>query len=298
MIRSAGAAAAAAFLTGLAGPAAAFDGIRLTLLATGADSGPSALVEAGQEVLVFDCGAGTRERLRQAGMPLRDVTALFLTSLDPVHVAGCAELVRSRTQLDLDEPLLLWGPQGTVEMVEQWGASRPGRKPAAVLAHEIGENVVFQTDELTVTAIIVDYPPQPQAFGYRVDRARRAIALVGGTRYSENVAHAVRGVQVLVHEVVAADPDHAANDPAARTATASHTSPEDAGRIFHAAQPYLAVYSHVQLFGVSVEEVFRRTRRHYRGALEAGRDRMIVEVQNEVQVRAAPSDGPRGDRAQ
>jgi ribonuclease Z len=290
--------ATALFLIWLAYPAAAFDGIRLTLLATGAGPGPSALVEAGPEVLVFDCGSGTRDRLRQAGMPLRDVTALFLTSLDPVHVGGCAELVRERTQLGLDAPLLLWGPRGIVDVARKWGASGGERKPDAVSAHEIGENVVFQSDEVTVTAIVADYPSQPQAYGYRVDRGGRAIALVGGTRYSENIVRGMRGVQVLVHEVAAADPEHVASDPVARAATAAHTSPEDAGRMFHATRPYLAVYSHMQLFGVSEEEVLRRTRRYYRGPLEVGRDLMIVEVQNEVQVRATPSDGDRGDRAQ
>ena len=298
------AATAAALMMWLAQPAAAFDGIRVTLLATGTGRassegfGPSTLVEAGPEVLLFDCGAGARDRLRQAGMPLRDLTALFLTSLDPAHVAGCAELVRERTRMDLDEPLLLWGPRGTVEIVEQWNGSSVGRQPPPVLAREIAENVLYQTDEVTVTAIIADYPPQPQAYGYRVDRARRAVALVGATRYSEDVAHGTRGVQVLVHEVAAADPEHDANDPVARAVTATHASPEDAAKVFRAARPYLAVYSHMQLFGVSEEEVFRRTRRYYRGALEIGRDLMILEVQNEVQVRAAPSDGGRGDRAQ
>jgi ribonuclease Z len=43
-------------------PALAFDGIRVTLLGTGAlvpsieRSGPATLIEAGQSVLLFDCG--------------------------------------------------------------------------------------------------------------------------------------------------------------------------------------------------------------------------------------------------
>ena len=57
----------------LARPAAAFDGIRVTLPG-GVDQsaqdpvGPGIVVEAGNEVLLFDCGAGLLEQLR-AGIP-------------------------------------------------------------------------------------------------------------------------------------------------------------------------------------------------------------------------------------
>jgi hypothetical protein len=37
----------------------------------------------------------------------------------------------------------------------------------------------------------------------------------------------------------------------------------------------------------------RRTHRSYRGAVAIGRDLMVIEVQNEVQVRSSPSEGPR-----
>jgi ribonuclease Z len=63
--------------------------------------------------------------------------------------------------------------------------------------------------------------------------------------------------------------------------------------VFHAARPYLAVYSRQLLFGVTERELMQRTRRTYRGALEIGYDLMIIEVQNEVQIRSSPSDGRR-----
>jgi hypothetical protein len=41
---------------------------------------------------------------------------------------------------------------------------------------------------------------------------------------------------------------------------------------------------------VTPDELIRRTRNAYRGALEAGRGLMVIEVQNEVQVRSRPSE--------
>ena len=55
-------------------PLAAFDGIRLTLLGGAEQSeqrepvGPGILVEAGDEVLLFDCGVGSLERLRDCAI--------------------------------------------------------------------------------------------------------------------------------------------------------------------------------------------------------------------------------------
>ena len=280
-------------------PALAFDGIRLTLLGAGSVGpgvdrpGPAALVEAGAEVMLFDCGAGTLGLLRQSGVPVRDLTAVFLTSLDPAHIAGCAELVRQREQLGMEEPLPIWGPNGTAELINAWHGTGHAPKPGDAIASQIVENIVYRTDDATVTAFVADFPPQKQAYGYRVDQQRRAIALLAGTRYTDNVAHGAQGVQVLVHEAVAADPQYASRDPAAQAAMESQTSPEESARLFRGAHPQLAIYSRLRLFGVSEEDAVRRTRRYYGGALEVGRDPMIVEIQNEVQLRSAPSDGRR-----
>jgi len=57
--------------------------LKVTLLGTGnprpvmSRFGPSILVEAGNEKLLFDCGRGSTQRLYQLKVELSDVTALF-----------------------------------------------------------------------------------------------------------------------------------------------------------------------------------------------------------------------------
>ena len=115
-------AALLAFVALPAAPTLAFDGIRVTLLGTrtpelpGAGPGPSTLVEAGDEVLLFDCGPGTRQRLEEAGVALRDVTALFLSTLDARRMQGCRELWQGRAH-GTAGALPVWGPSGTTELV-------------------------------------------------------------------------------------------------------------------------------------------------------------------------------------
>lgn len=278
-----------------AAPGRAFEGIRLTLLGTGAPdvpgtgAGPSTLVEAGDERLLVDCGPGTPEQLRQAGVAVRDLTALFLSTLEPGWLAGCLELVATRARVSAGDPLLVWGPQGTAARVRAWEEALAVAPQSAALGFDIADNLVYQPQGATVTAFVTESADGGQSYGYRIDAANRAVAISGSTRFSENLIRYARGAHVLVHEVAAASADAAAS-PDAQRLLAAHTSPEQAARVFRAARPYLAVYSQVLLVDVTEEELVQRTRSLYRGPLQVGRNLLVIEVQNEVQVRAAPSE--------
>jgi ribonuclease Z len=290
----------------VAAPACAFDGIRVTLLGTGGPQpsverfGPATLVEAGEAVLLFDCGRGVTQRLAQAGMPLKDIDAVFLTHLHSDPTVGFPDLWLTGWLRGRPHPILVFGPAGTQDMMRHLEqafradiASRPNVSPdaAAIDARDVGENVVYQTDDVTVTAIVVDHGSIAPAYGFRVDyQGRRSVVISGATRYSENLIRDARGVQLLIHEVAAADPELLRTSERLRNIIGMHSTPEDAARVFRQARPYLAVYSHIELFDVSEDELVRRTRAQYSGALQVGRDLMVIEIQNEVQVRAAPSD--------
>ena len=71
--------------------------LKVTLLGTSTPNplpdrfGPSTLVEAGSERLVFDCGRGCTIRLWQLKIPLGTVK-LFLTHLHSDHTVGIPDL--------------------------------------------------------------------------------------------------------------------------------------------------------------------------------------------------------------
>jgi len=295
----------ALLLTCWAGHAQAFDGIRVTLLGTHATAASTAsvgvgtLVEAGDQILLFDGGEDVAQRLDQAGVPPKDLDAVFLTHLQPQQTTDVHKLWFSGLTRYRNEPLLVYGPRGTSEMLqsgEQAGAGgvsqrADGSPETAVDAHDIEENVIYRTEQVTVTAFVVDHGPIKPAYGFRVDyRAQRAIVLSGATRYSENLVHNARGVQLLVHEVAAANERALESSQELRDILATHSSPEDAARVFRAARPYLAVLSQILAFDVSDDEILRRTRATYRGPVELGRDQMVIEIQRELQIRNAPSE--------
>src|SRR5689334_9676111 len=162
------------------GPVLAFDGIRVTLLGTGALApsterfGPATLVEAGQSVLLFDCGRGTAQRLTQIGVGFGDIDAVFFTHLHSDHLNGFPDVWLTGFARGRAQPWLVYGPEGTGAMTRHLEqafsadiASRTGmpREAAMLVAHDIDENVVYQTEEVIVTAFVVDHGPIQPAYG-------------------------------------------------------------------------------------------------------------------------------------
>jgi metal-dependent hydrolase (beta-lactamase superfamily II) len=76
--------------------------IKVTLLGTGCPPpvmhrfGPSTLVEAGEQKLLFDAGRGALQRLTQLKVRWQDVQGVFLTHLHSDHVVGFPDSVVNR----------------------------------------------------------------------------------------------------------------------------------------------------------------------------------------------------------
>ena len=62
-----------------------------------------------------------------------------------------------------------------------------------------------------------------------------------------------------------------------------HTTPEQAGRVFAAVKPQLAVFSHI--VPGDARNLISGTRATYSGPLEVGEDLMTIDVGNKVEVR-------------
>ena len=278
-------------------PTAQAQSMKVYLLGTGSvfplvnRLGPSILVEAGEERLLFDCGRGASERLVQLEIPLGKVNPLFITHLHSDHIVGIADLWLTGWFLGPREvPLQVFGPRGTEDMMGHLDNAykadirirrgqirgRPSLEGVVVLAHDISEGVVYEQNGVSVTAFDVIHDAKPP-FGYRIDYAGRSVVLSGDTGPSENLIRFSRGVDLLVHEVSTYQPP-----PGIRV---GHTTPEEAGEIFTRVKPKLAVYSHIQFLGTTVEELIAATRKTYDGPLEVGEDLMIIEVGDEIQVR-------------
>jgi len=303
---------AALLMTALVPAVAHAQNITVSLLGTGCPPavmnrfGPSILVEAGGQKLLFDAGRGALQRLNQLKVKWQDVNGVFLTHLHSDHVVGFPDLwLTGWLTPGRTVPLRVWGPRGTTRMMSLLEQAfefdirirlyddRPSPDGIVLLAQDIVEGVVYDTGGVKVTAFLVDHAPITPAFGYRIDHAGRSVVLSGDTRVSENLVKHAQGVDLLVHEVAApATFQRAGTAPErAKSVVAHHVTPEQAGEVFTRTKPRLAVYSHIVLPTATEHDLIPPTRTTYSGPLELGEDLMVIEVGERIDVRkpAQPS---------
>ncbi|MEO0551453.1 MAG: MBL fold metallo-hydrolase [Pseudomonadota bacterium] len=263
------------------------DGLHVYLCGTGSPmpdnlrAGPCVGVIAGQKSFVFDAGSGSIRKLGRMRFPFGQLEQAYLTHLHSDHIDGVGELylqawVAGKTVRT--EPLPIYGPRGTERVVNAFndvytidsGYRIAHHGPDVVIPsgfggapHEIvlplgpaASEVVYQSGDITVTAIRVSHAPIEPAFGYRLDYKDRSISISGDTIYHPGFAAASKGVDIMFHE--AEDPEMAGAIAEAllsvgRDTTAKllfdtldyHATPEDAARAAEDAEATELIYYHI-----------------------------------------------------
>ncbi|MBH5386976.1 MBL fold metallo-hydrolase [Bradyrhizobium diversitatis] len=292
--------------------------MKVTLLGTGVPTprptsfSASTLVEAGSEKLLFDLGRGATIQLYKLKIPLGAITANFITHLHSDHVVGLPDMWLTgwlaTPWASRKGPMKLYGPKGTVAMAENLTKAFADDvriddehlDPVAVTfaAKDIEAGRVYENNGVKVSAIEVNHGEKIKpSFGYIVEYGGHKVVLSGDTKYDERIAKAAEGADLLIHEVAVIEPELLVKNPVYKDIQAHHTSPEEAGQIFAAARPKLAVYSHI-VFGtvkpapdIPEEPLILRTRTAYKGPLLVGRDMMSFRIGDTVE--AFSPDGAR-----
>jgi len=281
--------------------------IKVALLGTGCPPpvmnrfGPSILVEAGGQKLLFDAGRGALQRLHQLQVRWQDVDGVFFTHLHSDHVVGFPDLWLTGWSVlpRRDRPLPVRGPRGTKRMMSHLEQAyefdirirlydeRSSPDGVVLLAEDINEGWVLERGGVKITAFEVDHKPVRPAFRCRVDYRGRSVVLSGDTRISDNLIRHAQGVDLLVHEVASPESFQrvGARPEGAKIVIDHHITPEQAGEVFTKTKPRLAVYSHIVLPIATEQDLIPPTRKTYSGPLEVGEDLMVIEVGEKIEVR-------------
>ena len=246
------------------------DDFRVTLLGTGTPVprperfGPSTLVEAGDQKLLIDAGRGATMRLYQLGVPIGRLDALLLTHYHSDHTNGIPDVWLTGWLKSFyarrSSPFRVIGPTGANELMDNLQRAYaadirirlvdeqlPPEGIKVEVSEFVADGVVYDEGGLRVIAFEVDHGDVIKpAYGYRFEYGGRTAVLSSDTRYNKNVIRYGTGADLLIHEVASARPE-AMEEAHIQRIIAHHTTPREAGMVFAAAKPKLAVYTHFVL---------------------------------------------------
>jgi len=292
---------------------------KVTLLGTGTPIpnpdrfGPSTLVEAGNQKLLFDAGRGATIRLRQIlvqrGPIMTKIDTLFITHYHSDHTLGIPDLwLTGWVGNGRKEPFRLIGPVGAKSLMANLenayaldikirldDEKLPPEGIATIVEEFERDGVVYERDCVKVIAFTVDHGAAIKpAVGYRIEYKGHAVVISGDTRYDQNVIKYSTGVDLLIHEVIVVKPEQM--NAYIKRVVDHHTTPQEAGQVFSMAKPKLAVYSHIVFIAgdkvpPTVDDLVAATRETYGGPLQVGEDLMSFEIGDTVIVRQPSPQG-------
>lgn len=261
-------------------------------------SAPAQAIVVGDNVYIIDCGDGVARQMVLAGLEPDRLKAIFLTHHHSDHNADFGNLLLLAWADDLASPVECFGPPPLRAMRQQFldlnaydiatRIADEGRPPLADLinVHEFAEpGVIFEDDNIRVTAALVDHPPVAPAFAYRIDCPDRSIVISGDTAPSDALIVLAQGADILVHEVMYLPAIESliadAHDPASLRdhLLASHTTTEQVAQIATRAGVSTLVLSHFVPGGYPfiADEIWEAAvRPGFAGEIIVGRDLMVI----------------------
>ena len=286
-------------------------GMRITFVGTGGPEvslereGIATLVTVEDQLILFDAGRNLMQNLFESGVDPRDLDRIILTHLHNDHIEGLPNLwMTGWFLLGRAEPLEVWGPPGTLEMVEgmyemyQFDVQNRANayndpEHLRIKVTEIqGDGPLIVDGELVITAFGVEHDDGNPAFGYRVDTNQHSILLTGDTRLCPPLLKYGKDLDVIITNILAM-PDELARKPEMQGVTAKLMTIPEAVELFRANQPRIGVYTHFvtkELPGDDVDSYIEKATREngYSGALFLAKDGWSLQLPS-LEILPPPS---------
>jgi ribonuclease BN (tRNA processing enzyme) len=160
--------------------------------------------------VLLDCGTSSLIAMRQQGIDPATVDGVLVTHLHGDHFGGLPFLLLDAQFAHRTRPLVLAGPPGLEERLEQaqevlFPGSAQTRRAFTVEVRELPARMPTAVGGCTVTAFPVDHPSGAPAYALRVGLSGRVIAYSGDTAWTEALPEVARGADLFVCEAYCFD---------------------------------------------------------------------------------------------
>ena len=233
------------------------------------------LVQAGEVMLLLDCGSGVTHRLAQHAPRWREITHVAFTHFHADHIGDFATLVFGWKYGSIpgrSAPLTVIGPAGIADLLgrlaEGFGPwlRDPGFPMTIVeiapgAAIDLGDGVALSATKV---------PHTPESVGYSISRGGRRVVYTGDTGYDPMFAEWARGADLLLCECSLPDD----------LGIPEHLTPAQCGALAAAALPKHLVLTH---FYPPVErtDVRADVAAHYAGPVTLAGDGATFEIEED-----------------
>lgn len=127
------------------------------------DRNPSSIIaflflhQKEEELMLFDCGEGTQQQMMRAKTGMKNLTSIFITHFHADHFLGIPGLVQTMSFQDRKEPLEIFGPKGTKELVSKLLSLGQYRPEFEVRAIELKANDTVRRDGYKIKTFKTDH---------------------------------------------------------------------------------------------------------------------------------------------
>lgn len=151
--------------------------LRVTFLGTGGtlptiNRNPSAIfINREGDMMLFDCGEGTQQQMMRAKTGMK-ISSIFITHFHADHFLGIPGLIQTMSFNGRAEPLDIYGPVRTEQMVnfiKELGYYKPG---FVINAHELEDGDIVDKGEYSIKAVATDHGIP--SLGYVLEEKSRA----------------------------------------------------------------------------------------------------------------------------
>jgi ribonuclease BN (tRNA processing enzyme) len=222
------------------------------------------------QILLFDLGSGTVQKMAQVGLDYRQVDYLFCSHTHADHTTDLITFLFATNcspQNTREKPLHLFGPKGFRKFLRQLMKVYPNLEPKSyeILLHQVASsrlrfpNFVIRTKPMSHA----DIP----AVGFRLEYNHKILVYSGDTGLCDNIITLAQNADILILECSLPN----------EYAIEMHLSPGSAGKIAKLANAKRLMLTH--LYPICEQyPILDQCKKEYSGEISIARDLMKIQI--------------------